>query len=129
MNPDDYPYCPRCKEGKWEMDVEAGICKDCGTDVQEDWPMHAVVVNRAKAAGALLFGATVLVGPWLAAVYVILEGLLEGAPLLGWETVEVTKAVTRPTGVINEAVPLVFIGVIVWVVVLFMMYGPRMRRL
>jgi len=125
MNPDDYQYCPRCKTGKWAFEVEEGVCKDCGADVQEDWPMQATVINIGKSAAGLLFGGTVLLGPWLAAVYVIVKGLLNGAPLLGWKTVEVTKTVTRPTGVINEAVPLVFIGVIVWVVVLFMMYGPR----
>lgn len=125
MNPDDNQYCPRCNEGKWKMDVEQGICKDCGTEVQEDWPMQAVVINRSKAAAGLLFGATVLVGPGLAAVYVIVKGLLNGAPLIGWKTVEVTKTVTRPTGVLHEAVPFVFIGVILWVVVVYMYVGPR----
>jgi hypothetical protein len=129
MNPDDYPYCPRCKEGKYKMDVEMGLCTDCGTEVREEWPRTAQIMNATKSAAGLLFGVGILFGPFLLAAYRIVRGLLRGEPLVGWHTVEVTKTVTRPTGVLNEAVPLVLIGVIVWVVVFYMMYGPRAGRL
>ena len=127
MKPDEHDYCTECRSGKYSFEVKQGVCEDCGTEIQSEWPTAAWAKNRVKSWVALLAGGLIVFGPWLAAVYVIVKALLDGKPLIGWKTVEVTKTVTRPTGVVNEAVPLVIIGVFVWVVVAFMMYGPRMR--
>ena len=125
MNPIDNPYCPECEEPKYQFDVDGGVCTDCDTEVREEWPRRAMAWHNVKTVGGQVFAVAILFGPFLLAGYGIVRGLLRGEALIGWHTVEVTKTVTRPTGVLNEAVPLVLIGVIVWVVVAYMYVGPR----
>lgn len=126
MNPKDYPYCPRCGEGKYDIDVEMGICTDCGVEVQDEWPLQAKASHYIRQAIALSLAGAFLFGPFLVAAWRFGTAVLAGKPLWGFRAVEVTTTNYQPVGALSAALAPLTIGVLIWLVVIAISVGPRL---
>lgn len=78
----------------------------------------------AGDAAAIVIAGLIFVAPPFWAAWRILTG----GHLLHTETVEVTKTVTRQTGTLPDVVPVLLIWLLAWVILGYMVVGPRPMR-
>jgi len=108
--PKDYEWCPSCRRRRDTRIREHGPdCEECGTELV-DVPLWRRAISYGGVAVGVSIILAVLLGPPAMAIW----RLLQGAPLLAFETVTVTRTV--PQGVLLTLGPWVGVLVVVWMI-------------
>lgn len=118
----DRPYCPTCNEEKWSWEREDNRCDDCDSQLQDRWPTAYYYKHLAKRGLFITIAATILVGPWVVGLY---ELVTTPGPLVGYETITVTRTETQMTGRLSDAMGYLSAGIIIWLFVLIAGVMPR----
>lgn len=107
----DRPWCPSCSTDRRSYELEDGACRECETDVDEEWPLGARVRRRVRQVVGLNMLAAIALAPlWLAAW----RFLTTDTPLYATRTV--VKVETVHYGIIPDLMG--FLGL--WVVLLLL---------
>jgi len=119
----DY-WCSTCETSRRPYRVDDGVCSECDSDVDEEWP----VWPRAKRKAGTAIGAGIVIavvcGPPAWALYT----LFTADVLYASETVTVTKTVTEHSGALPEVAPVVGPWLVLVMLVWMATYAPVPRR-
>lgn len=106
--PKDCQWCPSCRRRLDTLVRDHGPdCEECGTDLVE-----VPLWRRTISATGVGIGVCILLGVLLGPPAMAVMKFYQGAPLLAFETVTVTRSV--PSGVVVTLLPWAGLLVLVW---------------
>lgn len=107
--PRDYDWCPDCRRRRDTLVRDHGPdCEECGAELL-DVPLW----RRAISAVGIGIGVCILLGILLGPPAMAVLKFYQGAPLLAFETVTVTRTV--PSGVLLTLLPWAALLMLFWI--------------